>query len=292
MKLGVSGQALSDVADLEGIIKVLKKYQISNIEIWPENIAYPSGKNGPAYAYKGKDINSAKRMLVENGIHTACVTFGGAAIKELVGDVELYATALTETVRVAKLLGAGIVNHYCCCISMGETPDLERIKRYMKPALIEAEKLGIVLALENEAHDSTATPENMLKIVSFMNSDYFKTNFDATNYYHASQEGFPHAYEVLKDYIAYVHVKNGCLYDARFYDSCGKGSEMSGMLKGRAIYYPPVSQGAVNIDGLMIRLKQDGYKGYCTLEPHISTDKVESYYAQETAYLNNRKYFD
>lgn len=47
----------------------------------------------------------------------------------------------------------------------------------------------------------------MKTIVEHMNSEYFKTNFDATNYYQAGYEGFPYAYEVLKEYIVHVHIK-------------------------------------------------------------------------------------
>ena len=56
---------------------------------------------------------------------------------------------------------------------------------------------GIIMALENEAHDCTSTPEKMRRILEYFNHPNFKTNFDAVNYFHASCEGFPGAYKAL-----------------------------------------------------------------------------------------------
>ena len=49
-------------------------------------------------------------------------------------------------------------------------------------------------------------------IMEHFQDEAFRTNLDAVNYFHASEEGFPAAYEILKPYIGYVHLKNACLY--------------------------------------------------------------------------------
>jgi len=292
MKLGISGQALAGSKSLEEIIKILKSFNVNNIELWPENVPFINGKTGLNCTYENKDMEAVKALLQQYEMNVACVTLGGAFCKELVDDEKRYADALVQTVKAAKFLGAKIVNHYCFYISMSEKPDFDSIKRYMCDAVQTAEELGIVLALENEAHDSTATPENMLRIIESMHSKSFKTNFDATNYYHASEEGFPYAYEVLKRNIAYVHIKNGCLYSDKFdYSLESKGTPMGGYRKGKDIYYPPIAQGAVNIDGMLLRLKADDYDGYCTLEPHTTSNNVEKYYEQEIDYLKRTNHF-
>ena len=115
--------------------------------------------------------------------------------------------------------------------------------------------------MENEAHDITQSPEGMKTIVEHMNSEYFKTNFDATNYYQAGYEGFPYAYEVLKEYIVHVHIKNGCFYHPEF----GHEKQCRGG-----------------------RLEKDGYTGFCTMEPHTTPEKCLDFYREETAYLRER----
>ena len=129
----------------------------------------------------------------------------------------------------------------------------------------------------------------MKTIVEHINSEYFKTNFDATNYYQAGYEGFPYAYEVLKEYIVHVHIKNGCFYHPEFgHEKQCRGGKMTGMFAGNDIYYPYASDGAVNIDGLLRRLEKDGYTGFCTMEPHTTPEKCLDFYREETAYLRER----
>ncbi len=163
------------------------------------------------------------------------------------------------------------------------------LEKYYGRAIRKAKQRKIYLALENEAHDITQSPEGMKTIVEHMNSEYFKTNFDATNYYQAGYEGFPYAYEVLKEYIVHVHIKNGCFYHPEFgHEKQCRGGKMTGMFAGNDIYYPYASDGAVNIDGLLRRLEKDGYTGFCTMEPHTTPEKCLDFYREETAYLRER----
>ncbi len=290
LKLGISGQALAGTYSIDKIIGIIKGFGVSHLEVWGENL--PLVSTGYPGGYDNKDLEGFKKLCDEQAMSVGCVTMGGAFDKELTADAETYAKALVGTVKAAKFLGAKVVNHYCFHLSMGETPDIERLKRYLSPALDKAVELGITLAMENEAHDSTATPEGMLNVINAFGSQNFKTNYDATNYYHASCEGFPYAYEVLKEHIAYVHIKNGCLHKESFgRNEESKGSPMGGYHKGGFIYYPTISEGAVNIDGLLMRLKADGYDGLCTLEPHTQPNNVGAYYASEVGYLRSRGHF-
>ncbi len=287
MRLGISGQALSKVNTLQEILTILNRFDVENIELWGDNVPFISGKDGYDDGYIDKDAQLVAKMAEKHGVHIGCVTFGGAFDETLFKvDPSVYSDQLVETVRFAKKVGAEVVNHYCFHISMDEHVDIERIKRYMSPAIEEAERLCIPLALENEAHDSTASPEQMKFILESIGSRYFGTNFDATNYYHAGCEGFPFGYDLLKDYIKYVHIKNGCIYKEETHSGLdGKGTPMSGLLDGKTIFYPTLGEGAVNIAGLLARLERDGYNGLVTLEPHVSPSSVEAYYEKEIAFL-------
>ncbi len=291
MKYGISGQVLGGVKSLEETVCILKKYGVINMEIWPENIPVYEGSEVGWSIYEGRDIQKAKEILKTNGMNVTCITMPAAFDYETASDMKKYSEALQYAVEVAKELGAGIVNHYCYNICLGETPDTEKFLNYVEPAVKFAEREGIVLCLENEAHDATRTPEGMLSMVKAVNSRNFKTNFDATNYYHAGAEAFPHAYEVLKEHIGYVHIKNGCIYDpGAGHSEKSKGSPMTGSLAPNLIYYPYLAEGAVNIDGLLSRLDKDCYNGYCVLEPHTMPENAENYFREETAYLKHRGY--
>jgi sugar phosphate isomerase/epimerase len=290
MRLGISGQALGEVKSLEEILLIMKSHNVDAIEIWPSNVPVTGGQ--VAYQdsrYEGRDIAKVKDLTNKYGIKVACVTMPGAFDKGLSEDIEAYASALKYAVEAAYELGAKIVNHYCYYLSLEENPELDHMMRYFGPAIKRAEELGIILALENEAHDAVRKPDGMLKLIESVNSSVFKTNFDATNYYHASEEGFPYAYDVLKEHIAYVHIKNGCIFNPKIHSEDSKGHEMSGTNTGKHIYYPTVANGAVNIDGLLKRLQLDGYEGFCTIEPHTIPRLVEAYYEEEITYLRSKK---
>jgi len=291
MKLAVSGQVFAIKHGLEETLSIIGSYGIRTIEIWPGNIpAVESDASGDTY--EGRDIGAAKKLLDQYGFTVSCVSMSGAFNTKISADLDGYAKALLYTVKVAKMLGAKLVNHYCYNLSLDIHPNLDRIQQAMTPAVQLAEEEGIILCLENEAHDATQTPEGMLAIVKSFNSTCFQTNFDATNYYHAGQEGFPYAYELLKPYIAYVHLKNGCVYRPETgHSQDSKGTVMTGSLAPNHIYYPPIPEGAVNIDGVLASLKRDGYNGYCTIEPHTTPELLEYYLKVETAYVKERDYF-
>ncbi len=286
MRLGISGQALGDVKSFREIVKTGKKYGVSDYEIWPGNV-------GAIHDYSTGDIDGLKRTMEEEQIRVYCVTLGSGFSPEATADPDIYANYLIRAIDAAKEIGAAVVNHYCGCICPKGEPDFEVMEKYWRTPLEYAEKAGIVLALENEAHDATSTPAKMLRIMEHFNHPNFKTNFDAVNYFHASCEGFPYAYALLKDHIGYVHIKNACLPNSDVpQPEYNRGAPMSGIYAPAPIQYTPIPQGAVNVAGLLSRLEQDGiYKGICTLEPHTTVEHVEEFYAEESAWLKKLGFF-
>ncbi|MDR1318309.1 MAG: hypothetical protein LBJ90_01680, partial [Treponema sp.] len=111
-------------------------------------------------------------------------------------------------------------------------------------------------------------------------------NFDVTNYYQASCEGYPYAYTVLKDLIAYAHIKDGCVHIPEHgHREETMGGGMSGSLHGKNIQYPEIGSGAINFRGLLESLRRDNVTGYCTIEPHTNLDYWHIYAKREIDYL-------
>ena len=283
--MAISGQQLGGFGkSLEEILSVLKELSVSWIELWTFNII---GFKGIKCDNEG--LRQTKKLLDEYDIGVACVTNGGAFVKEMAENPDRYIEFMKETIRVAKELGARFVNCYVYYFALGHDADIKPFVKVMKPIVDYAEKMDVIIVLENEAHDASGTPEGMLRILKAINSDYFRTNFDATNYYQANVEPFPYAYEMLKDYIAYMHMKNGCKFIPGVHPDYAKGAPFAPPNDSQYIFYPPLPYGAVNIEGLIARLKEDGYNGFCTLEPHVNTlDKLMEYYKIEVEYLRQK----
>ncbi|MCD6357418.1 MAG: sugar phosphate isomerase/epimerase [Thermoprotei archaeon] len=283
IRLAISGQQLGGFGKpLREILETIKKYGVSWVELWTFNIS-------PEPRFRDEDVRRAIELLEEYKVGVACVTNGAAFDKAYAEAPDKYIEFMKETIRVAKELGAGIVNCYCYYFALGHDADIKPFVKVMKPIVEYAEKMEVTVVLENEAHDASGTPEGMLKILKAVDSEFFRTNFDFTNYYHACVEPFPYAYEILKDYIAYIHAKNGCRYIPGVHPDYAKGAPFAPPLEKEYIFYPPLPHGAVNVEGLIERLKKDGYRGFCTLEPHVSRlDKLLEYYEIEVAYLKQK----
>lgn len=289
MKLAISGEVPAKGFCLDDFLQIVSGLNVSAIEIWPENIPFIEGKNGLYKSYKNRDINKALELLNKWNIEVACASFGGAFDTQFTDNLGFYTEELIVAIQVASRMGAKYVNSYLYHLSMEDEPDYDKLKRIYYPAIEEAEKAGIVLLLENEAHDSTKNPFVMKKIIEDMNSRFFKANFDATNYYQSSYEPFPFSFEVLRNDFSYIHIKDGCIYDEKNKTHNKKcvGEYMTGANIGKHIYYPLMGRGVINIVGEIKELEKMGYDGWCTIEPHVPIDLWGMYITEEVHFLNN-----
>ncbi|MGI6007236.1 MAG: sugar phosphate isomerase/epimerase family protein [Ruminococcus sp.] len=291
LKLGLNTNTFPGES-LDVLLPMAKDFKIKYLELWGSNLEPGNREPVNFYAFSDKDLEKAKKQIEEAGLTVGALSSGLGLDTGITSEPEKFAKELTATVEAAAFFGAKVVNHYSDKIQPGLEPEIDRLHRYFDSAVKRAEELGIILALENEAGDASRMPENMKMIVEAFDSPSFKTNFDATNYYHASCEAFPYAYELLKEHIAYVHIKNGRLYrpggfcpDTRWF-----GGAMT--CESGTIYYCEAKDGVVNIDGLVRRLSDDGYEGMCTLEPHTTRENAIKAIYGEVAYLRATGLFD
>lgn len=291
MILAIAGYSLGEARSLAEILALFKRYEARWIELWPFNLeGGDRSLPGWEHRYEGRDVSRAEELLNTYGVGAACVTTAGAFSKELVADPQDYLSTLKGAIDVADALCCKLVNCYCYYFALGREAPIKPFVHVMRPAADYAAEKGITLVLENEAHDATSTVDGMLKILEAVDSPALKTTYDATNYYQASEEGFPDAYNRLKEHIAYVHVKGGCIYNPSIHTEACRGGSMTGRSGDEDvyIYYPPLPEGAVNMERLLSRLREESYKGFCTIEPHVPPALVENYYDIEIPYLRQR----
>ena len=281
MRLGVSGQLLSGTHSLSNIVDVLQALDVDAIELWPRNLPGGEGRE-EEQRYETKDIADARRLLDERGMSVACVTLGFGILRHCQERGASYGTdALKGAVAAAAALGAPIVN----CYLAGLSPEL--FVAAAQPAAEYAGTAGVAIVLENEAHDDSGPAANVRAIVEAVGSPHFGTQYDPCNYYHANEEPYPAAYEVVKPFVRYAHLKGGCLYDPETRPRDKKGGTMRGSTD-RFIGYTTIPDGVVNADGVLRRLAQDGYTGYVTLEPHVNPEEAVDYYRIDVPYVQER----
>jgi sugar phosphate isomerase/epimerase len=107
----------------------------------------------------------------------------------------------------------------------------------------------VVLLHENEKDIYGDIPRRCLDIVESVNSPNLKVAWDAANFVQVGVRPFTEAYPLLRPHLAYMQIKDAHL-DTGEVVATGRG------------------------DGEMVetirQLRQDGFDGYFSLEPHLS----------------------
>lgn len=111
-----------------------------------------------------------------------------------------------------------------------------------------ARAAGVTLLHENEHNIYGESIDRCVDLLRGIDDAHFQATFDPANFIYGRQRPYPHAYEALRPWIRYVHVK-----DAR----PGGGVVVAGA-------------GAARWPELLQRLRADGYDGFFALEPHLA----------------------
>ena len=112
-----------------------------------------------------------------------------------------------------------------------------------------AKEYGVTLCHENESGIYGESPENCLDLLKTFQGD-MKCVFDMGNFVLRGYKPYPDAYELLKDYIQYFHIKDALPKGAVVPPGCGKG-EIAKLLRSH--------------------LQKTGADVVATLEPHLQT---------------------
>lgn len=261
---------------LNELFDIALKLGIKGLELWiPHNMKY-------------EDLGSVKDSLQRKDLHAAVISTWTQL--NLPGDVGPRQDLIIQSIQAAKILGASLVNTY-----FGGNVDrtakeaLQHYRESILPCLDIASKEGIVITLENEfdtsGTDCTRRAEWVLELMETINSPYFRANYDPCNFYFAGEEPFPYAYKLLKDYIAYVHLKDGMKYNSRIHPE----QEPDFLWKDYSGNYIccKMGEGAINYKGLFNSFARDGYRGLFGLEPHVPPSQLSVFLSQSLSFVNS-----
>lgn len=277
-RIAISGTEFRD-EPIDTLVRTADEVGVTAIELWcPENLR--ADADGAALA----------RLTAWPG-QVAAVSVG-VEIGEM-SDVPGNRSRLVEALELADRLGAPVVNTYFG--APGYRDDRrsgEALARNLEPVLRRAESLGVTVVLENEFDafgrdrcrgDLTRRPHALREAVRRIGSVRLRLNFDAANFYCAGVEPFPHAYEVLAEDVAYLHVKDIRTADPALPEQDGPWVRYHDY--DRAYVTAALGSGAVNWPGLLARLAADRYTGSLTLEPHVRREHRTAAFVQAVAWL-------
>ena len=124
----------------------------------------------------------------------------------------------------------------------------DEVLRRLRELTARARAAGLTLLHENEKDIYGDTIARCVDLLEGIDDARFRATFDPANFIQCGQRPYPEGYEALRPWLDYVHVK-----DAR--DDGGVAA---------------AGEGAARWPELLRRLRDDGYDGFFSLEPHLA----------------------
>ncbi len=227
---------------LDKQMEVLDKLGMSYIEM--------RGVDGKGLVYCSmEEVKDIKRRLTDKGIRLSSV---GSPIGKIgIGDeFAPHMELLRHTVEIAHEMEVPYIRMFSFYIPGEEKPEAyrEQVLDRLGQMADYAAAQDIVLLHENEKGIYGDNGARCREIMEALYGEHFKAVFDFANFVQCGQDTLE-AYEMLKDYIEYIHVKDALWKD---------GSVV------------PAGYGDGHVKEILQRLWQRGYTGFLSLEPHLT----------------------
>ena len=251
--------------ELEGQIEVLKKFGIKYLEV-----RFVNGVN--IASLERDEVTALKDKLFANGIGVNSI---GSPIGKVNTDADMDAElARAEKVfEYANILGAKYIRMFSFypVATMSDEENKRVVYDTLSRLLDLADKYGVILCHENEAKIYGESPERCLELFEFFGGR-LKCVFDMGNFVLDGYKPYPDGYELLREYIAYFHIK----------DSFAAGAIV------------PAGCGEAHIADILAAHKEySGEDFFITLEPHLQTfSGLNALVAEGKTFENPYKYPD
>lgn len=243
MTVVLSGFADEISPDLNEQLAVLAAESLSHLElrsVWSTNVA----------DLDGAQLALFRRQLEESGVQVS-------AIGSPIGKIDIDAPFEPELERLRRVadiadeLGTTLVRVFSFFIPQRQDPQLYRaqvIDRMRAMADLAADR-GLVLAHENEKKIYGDRPERCADMIASVGSPALRATFDAANFVQCGVRPHSEGYELLRPHLVYVQIKDAL------------------MATGDVV---PAGQGDGEVAETLAALRDSGFEGYLSLEPHLA----------------------
>lgn len=200
--------------------------------------------------YSLEEARTVKTRLCERGFALSAV--GSPIGKIKISDpFEPHFEKFCHACDLAELFETPRIRIFSFYIPPEEDPASYRdeVLRRMSAMVDEAKRRGLVLLHENEKYIYGDTPERCLDLMQEFYGEHFQATFDPANFVQCQVNVYPHAYDLLAPYIAYMHIKDAHLTDGTV------------TVAGR---------GDGGVKEVLSRLSEKNFEGFLSLEPHLT----------------------
>ena len=193
-------------------------------------------------------LREVRAKLSEAGIRVSSIgsPIGKIGIED---DFPVHMEKLKRTLEIQKELSAPYLRMFSFYLPKGADPAGYRSEALDRLGAMteEAKRWDAVLLHENEKAIYGDTAARCLDIMRELSCENFRAVFDFANFIEVGQPTME-AYELLRPYIEYVHIKDATA-DKKIV---------------------PAGHGAGQVSEILGRLLGSGFRGFLSLEPHLT----------------------
>jgi sugar phosphate isomerase/epimerase len=224
-------------------VAVLKALGSSHIEVrsaWGTNVV----------DFSDDDLGALTALLRKEGMRASAVASPIGKV-DVSLDPALEVQRLRRVIRVAHALETPNIRIFSFFRGEGVAAESIRddVMHRMRLLADMAEREGVVLLHENEKDIYGDTPERVLDLVESVGSPALRLAWDSANFV---QVGVTHphddGYAMLRPYLDYLQIKDAVA------------------ATGTVV---PAGQGDGQVAATLTALRDDGYAGFASLEPHL-----------------------
>ena len=210
-------------------------------------------------------IDELERLCDRYGVRIANIGAycGRGFSSEDVGERAAAVDEMNRTLEAAKRLGARTIR---VSPGTGKRDEIDRLVPYFKDAAEIAERDGIWMGIENHGSEISGNPEACLEISEKIGSKHFGILYEPSNLM-ASNVDYKEAFDIFKDHIVHVHIKDGNYNPDGKWERCMLGD------------------GVIDVQWVWDSVEALGYTGEYALEFEVGKiEPVESGYSKWRRY--------
>ncbi len=195
------------------------------------------------------EVARVQNILAERGAGVSAIAspIGKIGIDE---PFEPHLARFRRALDLAEAFQAPFIRVFSFYVPQGEAAAYrEQVMARLQAMAEVADGRPVTIGHENERGIYGDLPDRCLDIVRTIDRPQWKTIFDPANYVLDGVRPFAEAYPLLADSIAYLHIKDAHRADGTI---CVAG------------------EGDGQVREVLAALKQRGYDGFLSLEPHLS----------------------
>ena len=232
-------------SDLDEQLDALEAEDIRFVEVrgaWGKNII----------DFTNDDLKRYEQSLARRGIGVSAI--GSPIGKQLITDpFEPELERFKRTLEIADWLGSSYIRLFSFFMPPAEGEGAydryrAEVVRRLEIMAEMSQPYGLILLHENEKGIFGDRPERCADLLNTVGSANLRAIFDPANFVQVGVKPFNEAYPQLEQHITYLHIKDAFFADGRV--------TVAGAGEGE-------------LEPLLLVLKDKGYVGYASLEPHL-----------------------